>query len=177
MQEAGANRRCRNLAFTLADGLEYVRAACSKAAWMWTPSPPRLSFFFGYRHELSLWRSPSCGRHGCCGTGADGDAFPAQGSALVDAAHPLPDVRRLACTEQDPYNNVVRTTYGGDGVRCSAAPSRLHTNALRRGAGACRRKCRCPHRTQHPADPGRGRNGCRPMWSTRWAGSLLRGDP
>jgi methylmalonyl-CoA mutase len=37
MQEAGANQALE-LAFTLADGKEYVKTA-SRAAWTWTSSP------------------------------------------------------------------------------------------------------------------------------------------
>src|SRR6478735_2488996 len=45
MQEAGATAELE-LAFTLADGLEYVRAACKRGLSV-DDFAPRLSFFFG----------------------------------------------------------------------------------------------------------------------------------
>ena len=41
IQEAGANQAIE-LAFTLADGMEYVRTGVA-SAWMWTPSPGVMS--------------------------------------------------------------------------------------------------------------------------------------
>ena len=52
MQEAGANQ-VQELAFTIADGLEYVRAAINKGLKV-DDFAPRLSFFC-YRNEF-LWR-------------------------------------------------------------------------------------------------------------------------
>jgi hypothetical protein len=51
------------------------------------------------------------------------------GRTLQDAAHPLPDLGRLACTEQDPYNNVIRTTIEAMAAMLGGTQS-LHTNAL-----------------------------------------------
>ena len=45
MQEAGATA-VQELAFTLADGMEYVRTGAGARDWTSTSSPPRLSFFF-----------------------------------------------------------------------------------------------------------------------------------
>ena len=50
MHEAGATA-VQELAFTLADGMEYVRAAMAKGLDV-DAFAPRLSFFFGDRHEL-----------------------------------------------------------------------------------------------------------------------------
>ena len=60
----------------------------------------------------------------------------------------------VSLTEQDPYNNVVRTRGRGDGGRARRHPEPAHQQ-LRRGAGAADRLLG-PHRPQHPADPGRG---------------------
>ena len=56
-------------------------------------------------------------------------------------------------TEQDPYNNVVRTTIEAMAAVFGGTQS-LHTNALRRGDRAAHRVLG-PHRPQHPdPDPG-----------------------
>jgi methylmalonyl-CoA mutase len=46
MQEAGATADLE-LAYTIADGIEYIRGAASRPGWMWTSFAPRLSFFWG----------------------------------------------------------------------------------------------------------------------------------
>jgi methylmalonyl-CoA mutase len=106
MQEAGADAKLE-LAFTLADGIEYVR--CAKAAGLDVDSiGKRLSFFFGMgmnfytevaklRAARKLWAMLMKERMG--------------------AKHPGSWLLRTHCqtsgyslTEQDPFNNIVRTT-------------------------------------------------------------------
>jgi methylmalonyl-CoA mutase len=65
MMEAGANSVLQT-AFTLADGLQYVRAALDAGLDI-DDFAPRLSFFFGVGMNF-LWRSPCCGRPASCGT-------------------------------------------------------------------------------------------------------------
>jgi methylmalonyl-CoA mutase cobalamin-binding domain/chain len=67
MQEAGATA-VQELAFTLADGIEYVRAALAKGLAV-DEFAPRLSFFFGIGMNFFMeW--PSCAPRGCCGRGS-----------------------------------------------------------------------------------------------------------
>ena len=92
MHEAGATA-VQELAFTLADGMEYVRAALS--------ARPRCRCFrapafllLRHRHEFlhgdrqAARRAPALG--------ADHAEFRRQEIRKADAAHPLPDLRRLA---------------------------------------------------------------------------------
>lgn len=56
MQEAGADAKLE-LAFTLADGIEYVR--CAGAAGLSVDAiAKRLSFFFGSASSASAWSLP-----------------------------------------------------------------------------------------------------------------------
>ena len=57
-------------------------------------------------------------------------------------------------TAQDPYNNIVRTMIEAMAATQGHTQS-LHTNCLRRGAGAADRPFR-PHRPQHAAHPAEG---------------------
>ncbi len=58
MQEAGATCDLE-LAFTLADGLDYVSAAPSKGLDV-DQFAGRLSFFWAIGNQLYTWRSPKC---------------------------------------------------------------------------------------------------------------------
>ena len=60
----------------------------------------------------------------------------------------------VSLTEQDPYNNIVRTAYEALAAVLGGTQS-LHTNTLRRGDRAADR-LRGAHRAQHAADPRRG---------------------
>ena len=81
MQEAGATA-VEELAFTLADGLEYVRAALGTGQNI-DAFAPRLSFFFGigmnFFMEIAKLR-----------------AARVLWAELMDATHALPDIRRVA---------------------------------------------------------------------------------
>ena len=92
MQEAGATA-VQELAYTLADGVEYVRAARDRGLDIDTFAP-RLSFFFGIgmnffmeiaklRAARLLWARLM-------------EPFNPEEPAIPDAAHPLPDQRRFA---------------------------------------------------------------------------------
>ena len=68
MQEAGANQALE-LAFTLADGKEYVKTALAKGLDV-DEFAGRLSLLLGDRHELLPGESPRCARRACCGAGS-----------------------------------------------------------------------------------------------------------
>jgi methylmalonyl-CoA mutase len=65
MQEAGATL-AQELAYTLADGMEYVRAAQAKGLDV-DAFAGRLSLLLLHRHERTSWKRPNCARHGPCG--------------------------------------------------------------------------------------------------------------
>lgn len=124
MQEAGANL-VQELAFTLADGREYVRTAI--AAGMDVDAfAPRLSFFFAIgmnffmeaaklRAARLLWSKIM----------AEFDPKDEKSSMLRTHCQ----TSGVSLQEQDPYNNVIRTAYEAMSAVLGGTQS-LHTNAL-----------------------------------------------
>lgn len=112
MQEAGADSKLE-LAFTLADGLEYIRAA-EKAGLTVDEVAPRFSFFFGigmnFYMEIAKLRAARY-----LWANLVKDKFKAKTSkAMMLRTHC--QTSGWSLTEQDPYNNIVRTT-----IECLAA--------------------------------------------------------
>ncbi len=124
MQEAGANATLE-LAYTLADGLEYVRAALSKGLEL-DDFAPRLSFFFaigmGFYMEVAKLR-----------------AARLLWAKLLEPLKPkkaASSMLRTHCqtsgwslTFQDPMNNIIRTTVEAMAAVLGGTQS-LHTNAM-----------------------------------------------
>ena len=124
MQEAGAN--CvQELAFTIADGIEYVRAAIN-AGQPVDKFAPRLSFFF------------------CIGMNFFMEVAKLRAARILwyevmqqfGPENPASSMLRTHCQtsgvslqEQDPYNNVVRTTIEAMAAVLGGTQS-LHTNAF-----------------------------------------------
>jgi len=124
MQEAGATA-VQELAFTLADGVEYVRAAISRGLDI-DEFAPRLSFFFAigmnFFMEVAKLRAARL--------------LWAQLMLPFGPKNPVSLALRTHCqtsgvslTEQDPYNNVIRTTIEAMAAVLGGTQS-LHTNAL-----------------------------------------------
>ena len=124
MQEAGATN-LQELAFTLADGIEYVRAAQAKGLDI-DAFAPRLSFFFAigmnFFMEIAKLRAAR--------------TLWAKIMADLGAKDPRSLMLRTHCQtsgvslqEQDPYNNVIRTTVEAMAAALGGTQS-LHTNAL-----------------------------------------------
>jgi methylmalonyl-CoA mutase len=124
MQEAGATA-VQELAFTLADGLEYVRAALSKGLKV-DDFAPRLSFFFAigmnFFMEIAKLRAA---RYLWAKLMKRFDPHDPQSFALRTHCQ----TSGVSLTEQDPYNNVVRTTIEALAAVLGGTQS-LHTNAL-----------------------------------------------
>ena len=124
MQEAGANN-VQELAFTLADGMEYVRAAMSKGLAV-DDFAPRLSFFFAIgtdffmeiaklRAARTLWARIM-------------QDFGAKNEkSLTLRTHC--QTSGVSLTEKDPYNNIVRTSYEALSAILGGTQS-LHTNSF-----------------------------------------------
>jgi methylmalonyl-CoA mutase len=124
MQEAGATA-VQELAFTLADGLDYVRAALSRGLEI-DAFAPRLSFFFAIgmnffmevaklRAARLLW-AELMQQFG-----------PKKSDSLALRTHC--QTSGVSLTEQDPYNNVVRTTVEAMAAVLGGTQS-LHTNSF-----------------------------------------------
>jgi len=124
MQEAGATQ-VQELAFTLADGMEYVRSAI-KSGLDIDAFAGRLSFFFAigmnFFMEVAKLRAARL--------------LWARIMKNLGAQNPRSMMLRTHCqtsgvslTEQDPYNNVVRTTIEAMAAALGGTQS-LHTNAL-----------------------------------------------
>jgi methylmalonyl-CoA mutase len=124
MQEAGANL-VQELAFTLADGREYVRTAI-KAGMDVDKFAGRLSFFFAIgmnffmeaaklRAARYLW------------TRVMDEFEPKLSKSKMLRTHC--QTSGVSLQEQDPYNNVIRTAYEAMSAALGGTQS-LHTNAL-----------------------------------------------
>jgi methylmalonyl-CoA mutase len=124
MLEAGATA-VQELAFTLADGMEYVRAAQAKGLEV-DAFAPRLSFFFGigmnFFMEVAKLRAARTLWHRIMtGFGAKNP------KSLMLRTHC--QTSGVSLTEQDPYNNIVRTTIEGLAAVLGGTQS-LHTNSF-----------------------------------------------
>ena len=129
MMEAGADSVLQT-AFTLADGLEYVRAALSAGLDIDTFAP-RLSFFFGvgmnFFMEIAMLRAARFLWHEIISRFNPKDTKSAMLRTHVQTSG-------WSLTEQDPYNNIIRTT-----IECLAAAlggtQSMHTNSFDEAVG------------------------------------------
>jgi methylmalonyl-CoA mutase len=125
MQEAGAT--CvQELAYTIADGIEYVRSALSKGLKI-DDFAPRLSFFFcigmNFFMEVAKLRAARL----LWSTLVQDLFAPNDPKSLMLRTHC--QTSGVSLTEQDPYNNIVRTTVEAMAAGLGGTQS-LHTNAF-----------------------------------------------
>ncbi len=129
IMEAGADRVLQR-AFTLADGLEYVRAALDTGMDI-DQFAPRLSFFFGIGMDFFMYIAMLRAAR----------FLWAELMAQFNPKNPKSSMLRTHCqtsgwslTQQDPYNNVVRTA-----LECLSAvlggTQSLHTNSFDEAVG------------------------------------------
>ena len=124
MQEAGATADIE-LAYTLADGLEYIRTGLSTGMKI-DEFAPRLSFFWaiGMNHFMEIAKL----RAGRMLWAKLVKKFnPKEEKSLALRTHC--QTSGWSLTEQDPFNNVARTTIEGLAAALGGTQS-LHTNAL-----------------------------------------------
>ncbi|MBM9512578.1 methylmalonyl-CoA mutase [Desulfogranum marinum] len=123
IMEAGADSVLQT-AFTLADGIEYVRAAIASGMDIDTFAP-RLSFFFGigmnFFMDIAMLRAARFLWH--------------RSMQQFNPKNPKSSMLRTHCqtsgwslTEQDPYNNIIRTTLEAMSATLGGTQS-LHTNS------------------------------------------------
>ena len=124
MQEAGASADIE-LAYTLADGLEYLRAGV-KAGMSVDDFAPRLSFFWGsgMNHFMEIAKMRAA-RMVWAKIVKQFD--PKNPKSLALRTHT--QTSGWSLTEQDPFNNVARTCIEAMGAALGHTQS-LHTNAL-----------------------------------------------
>jgi methylmalonyl-CoA mutase len=129
MMEAGANSVLQT-AFTLADGLEYVKAALATGMDI-DVFAPRLSFFFGigmnFFMDIAMLRAARFLWHDLI------KPFnPKNVQSLMLRTHC--QTSGWSLTQQDPYNNIIRTT-----LECMSAvlggTQSLHTNSFDEAVG------------------------------------------
>ena len=124
MQEAGANQALE-LAFTLADGQEYVKCALAKGLDV-DEFAGRLSFFWaiGMNFYLEIAKMRAARLLWCRIMKAVGAKNP---KSLMLRTHC--QTSGWSLTEQDPYNNIVRTTVEAMAAVFGGTQS-LHTNSF-----------------------------------------------
>ena len=124
MQEAGANL-VQELAFTLADGKEYVRAAVERGMDV-DRFAGRLSFFFAigmnFFMEAAKLRAARFLWHRIMS-----EFGPKNEKSLMLRTHC--QTSGVSLQEQDPYNNIVRTAYEAMSAVLGGTQS-LHTNSF-----------------------------------------------
>ena len=129
MQEAGATADLE-LAFTIADGLEYVRSALARGLDV-DAFAPRLSFFFAigmdFFTEVAKLRAARLLWHRVMS-----QFEPKKSQSLMLRTHC--QTSGVSLTEQDPYNNVVRTAYEAMAAVLGGTQS-LHTNSFDEALG------------------------------------------
>ncbi len=129
MMEAGANSVLQT-AFTLADGLQYVKAALSAGLDIDTFAP-RLSFFFGvgmnFFMEIAMLRAARFLWHDLMSR-----FNPKNPKSSMLRTHV--QTSGWSLTEQDPYNNIIRTTLEALSAVLGGTQS-LHTNSFDEAVG------------------------------------------
>ncbi len=129
MQEAGATA-VQELAFTIADGKEYVRAALANGLDV-DAFAGRLSFFFAigmnFFMEIAKLRAARVLWHRVMS-----EFEPKKPGSLMLRTHC--QTSGVSLTEQDPYNNVVRTTVEALAAVLGGTQS-LHTNSFDEALG------------------------------------------
>ena len=125
MLEAGATS-VQELAFTLADGVEYVRAALESGLDV-DRFAPRLSFFFGIGMDFFMEVAKLRAARWLWATLMEEKFAPKDPRSLMLRTHCQTSGASL--TSLDPYNNVVRTTIEALAAVLGGTQS-LHTNAF-----------------------------------------------
>jgi methylmalonyl-CoA mutase len=125
MQEAGATCDLE-LAFTIADGLEYVRAALSKGLDI-DDFAGRLSFFFAIGMSFYMEVAKLRAARLLWATLVRKHFSPKKSESLMLRTHCQTSGASL--TEQDPFNNIVRTTIEAMAAVFGGTQS-LHTNSF-----------------------------------------------
>jgi len=130
IQEAGADA-VLELAFTLADGLEYVRTGTSQGLSV-DDLAPRFSFFFGIGMNFYMEIAKLRAARKLWATLLKEKFNPKSEKSLLLRTHC--QTSGWSLTEQDPYNNIISTTVEAMAAVLGGTQS-LHTNAFDEAVG------------------------------------------
>ncbi len=125
MLEAGATCT-QELAYTLADGVEYVRAAIKKGLDV-DSFAPRLSFFFGIGMNFFMEVAKLRAARLLWAELIEKEFAPSNPQSLMLRTHC--QTSGVSLTSQDPYNNIIRTTIEAMAAVLGGTQS-LHTNSF-----------------------------------------------
>ena len=125
MLEAGATCT-QELAYTLADGVEYVRAAIKKGLDV-DSFAPRLSFFFGIGMNFFMEVAKLRAARLLWAELIEKEFSPSNPQSLMLRTHC--QTSGVSLTSQDPYNNIIRTTIEAMAAVLGGTQS-LHTNSF-----------------------------------------------
>ncbi|XP_053650705.1 methylmalonyl-CoA mutase, mitochondrial isoform X2 [Cherax quadricarinatus] len=130
MQEAGANA-VLEMAFTLADGLEYCRTGLS-AGLNIDQFAPRLSFFWGVGMNFYMEIAKMRAARRLWARLIESKFSPKSNKSTMLRTHS--QTSGWSLTEQDPYNNIIRTTVEAMAAVFGGTQS-LHTNSFDEALG------------------------------------------
>ncbi|MDG2500820.1 MAG: methylmalonyl-CoA mutase family protein, partial [Porticoccaceae bacterium] len=125
MQEAGATN-VQELAYTIADGIEYVRTAIDSGMDV-DKFAPRLSFFFAIGMNFFMEIAKLRAARILWATLMEEKFAPKDDRSLVLRTHC--QTSGVSLTSKDPYNNVMRTTIEAMSAVLGGTQS-LHTNSF-----------------------------------------------
>ena len=125
MQEAGATN-VQELAYTIADGIEYVRTAINSGMDV-DKFAPRLSFFFAIGMNFFMEIAKLRAARILWATLMEEKFAPKDDRSLVLRTHC--QTSGVSLTSKDPYNNVMRTTIEAMSAVLGGTQS-LHTNSF-----------------------------------------------
>ena len=125
IQEAGATA-VQELAYTLADGIEYARTAVSRGLGI-DQFAPRLSFFFGIGMNFFMEIAKLRAARLLWAELVEEKFSPTDSRSLMLRTHC--QTSGVSLTSEDPYNNIVRTTIEALAAVLGGTQS-LHTNSF-----------------------------------------------
>jgi len=125
MQEAGATC-AQELAYTIADGIEYVRAAIASGLDV-DAFAPRLSFFFAIGMDFFMEVAKLRAARLLWATLMEEKFAPKDQRSLMLRTHC--QTSGVSLTARDPYNNIMRTTIEALAAALGGTQS-LHTNSF-----------------------------------------------
>lgn len=125
MQEAGATN-VQELAYTIADGIEYVRTAINSGMDV-DKFAPRLSFFFAIGMNFFMEIAKLRAARILWATLMEEKFAPQDDRSLVLRTHC--QTSGVSLTSKDPYNNIIRTTIEAMSAVLGGTQS-LHTNSF-----------------------------------------------